>query len=161
MSRLMVLGLGDILHHDKGLGFYAVRDLHRLDWPEGVIFADETCLRRQEFSLQGCECLIIIEARHNGHQPGTPFRFSLDDTAEIGNRPTDPLLVRALTVCELMGQAPEVVCMGLEPEDCGYDVRLSPTLTEAYSGFLSMVRREIEAGLGRLGIGCPTPVHEA
>jgi len=161
MSRLMVLGLGNILHQDKGLGVYAVRDLHKQDWPAGVTFADENGLHREDFTLQGYEHLLILEAIQNGRAPGTRFRLTLDDFMATGTSPMDPMLVKALTVSEVMGQSLEVVFMGLEPEMVGLDVRLTPTLLEAYANFLDCVRVEMESRLERMGIACNGPVLEA
>ena len=76
--RIVVLGVGNILLSDEGLG---VRIVERLPLsyslpPEVELFAGGTCGMEMLENLEGLDALIMIDALRAGKPPGTPIRLA-------------------------------------------------------------------------------------
>ncbi len=151
MAKLIVLGLGDVLSQDKGLGIYAVRDLYQDGWPEEVSFVHKM-QNGSEFLLQECEHLLVLDTWSTGKSPGTLHRCTLQDLVQERSFMHIPYLWDALTLAELMGQCIDVLLLGLEPENTAYDMQLSSTLQGAYPGFLYQARKEMCCMLQEIGV---------
>jgi hydrogenase maturation protease len=150
MSKLMVLGMGNILNHDGGLGIYAVRDLCRENWPKEVIFLDKRHLETNHGMplFQGQEFLLILDVLQAGYQPGTMYRLSIQELMEKEYFNNDGELWNMLTLSELLGERIKVVFLGLEPEKTDWELNLSPSLQKVYADYLESVRHELRALLG-------------
>ncbi|MFP4630413.1 MAG: hydrogenase maturation protease [Desulfohalobiaceae bacterium] len=152
MGRLMVLGMGDLLSQDRGLGVYAVRDLYLDGWPREVDFAHSMQKKPGEFDLNGCETLLILDAWNNGQTPGTMHRCTMRDLAREKNALQVTQIMETVTLARLMGRCIDLLVMGLEPERTDWNLHLSPALQEAYPSFLSQVRQEMRSFLQGMGV---------
>ncbi len=155
MSNLMVLGLGNALNGDSGVGFYAVRDLYREGWPENVAFRHQTAIENGPFSLEGYSSLLILEAFQNGHSPGTLYRYGHEELIEHRSCLRDQRLWEAITLAELLGNPLQVSLLGIEPAELRWDFCLSETIREVYGQFLDKVRQELHQLLEHASIGSP------
>ncbi len=144
MPRLMVLGVGDILKCDRGLGIYAVRDLYREGWSNQVDFVDESQINGS-LSLRGYDSLLVLGGFEIGRAPGTMFRFTLEDLLGQKELFCSICFWEALTLAELSGQDIEVALLGVVPEQTGWDLSLSSSVNDVYPDFLHSVRCEMEA----------------
>ena len=144
MSRLMVLGIGDILKCDRGLGIYAVRDLYREGWSNQVDFMDESQLNGS-LSLQGYESLLVLGGFEIGRKPGTLFRLTHEDLLLHKDLFCSICFWEALTLAELSGQSIKVSLLGVVPEQTDWDLSLSSAVNDAYPAYLESVRNEMEA----------------
>lgn len=139
----MVLGLGNILNRDKGLGIYAIRDLHKEGWPEEIKFRNSVNFDYEAFSLQGYDSLLVLNILEFGKHPGTLYRLTNEDLIRNKQYLQEPILWKVLTVNELLGNDLQVVLMGIEPENLNWELSLSPTLQGIYSFYLQSVRDEL------------------
>ena len=78
--RIVVLGAGNILLSDQGLG---VRVIERLPWryslpPEVGIIDGGTCGMERLKDLEGLDALVMVDAIRAGTPPGTLIRFTGD-----------------------------------------------------------------------------------
>lgn len=149
MSRLMVLGLGNALNGDSGLGFYAVRDLYREGWPQEVRFTHRAGMESSSISLEGYSNLLILDAFQNGKSPGTLYRYDHDELAQHRSCLRDQRLWEAITLAELLGNRIEVSLLGIEPAELEWEFTLSETLLGVYGQFLDSVRQELRILLDR------------
>ncbi|MFP4428321.1 MAG: hydrogenase maturation protease [Desulfovermiculus sp.] len=152
MAKLMILGLGNVVQQDKGLGIYAVRDLYHESWPMEVMFVDRMMLGDSPLNLNGVRGLLVLDAWQTGRAPGTLMRLNLDQVMGQPDLVPEPLLWRALALADVLGQNVEVVFLGLEAENTDCNLMLSPPVHMAYPSFLELVRQEISCMLSGL---CP------
>ncbi len=145
MTRILVLGLGDILNCDRGLGIYALRDLKSEGWPETVIFADELNLKSRNFFLQGFNYLLVLTIIENGGPPGTIYRFTTEDLLTNKHCLREPVLCKTLSMAEFLGERLEVLFFGLQPKRLDWDLNLSNPICEAYPSYLCSVRQELRS----------------
>jgi len=146
MSKIMVLGLGNIVNQDKGLGIYAVRDLYKEQWTTDVRLMDRRMLGDTPLDLSGVWGLVVLDAWQAGDPPGRLSRLSLKHVMARPFLVSEPALWRGLALADFLGQGPRVVFWGLEAEST---VRLR--VQGAKSCFLGKFKEHIPVFFRRCG----------
>lgn len=148
---IVVLGVGNTLMRDDGVGVWAVRLLaETYDLPARVRLVDGgvaglRCL--PEF--EGAEHLLIIDAVAGSEPPGAIYRLNPDDLSarrgpffsahEVG-------IAELLSVARFLGKLPFTRILGVQPEEVrevGLD--LTPVLREALPRVVDAAAGELEA----------------
>ncbi len=134
MSRKIVLGVGNLLLTDEGIGIHAVqRLLERKVLPEDVEIVDGgTAGLGLLYYLEGVDLLLIIDAVETGAPPGTIIRLAGDQIPAymaLKVSPHEITLPDFLAAAKLRDLYPkEVVVWGMQPGSLDVGVDLSPAL---------------------------------
>lgn len=145
----VVLGVGNILYGDEGVGVYGARVL-----AEGFQFAPEVDVvdgATLGFSMMDLFCrattLIVLDALAADAEPGSIFRLPADELGRLGPgfRPAahevDPL--HLLKMAPLLGNAPDLVLLGIVPASTGIGVGLSPALEASFPRYVEAALCEL------------------
>jgi len=140
--RTLILGLGNLLLGDEGVGVHAVRALAAAGLPANVAALDVgTALLDALADLEIADRLIVVDAMRAGGPPGTVYR--LDDGALARNGCIASLhgfdLPRVLALTRRRA-APPVVVFGVEPELLDWSLELSPCVAGSVPALLRAVR---------------------
>jgi hydrogenase maturation protease len=145
---LLVLGVGNILLTDEGIGVHAVNDLSKEEWPEGVDFLDGgTCTQDMYYLFHGYEHLLVLDVVHGGKEPGT--LFLLDEQDLIQNETQrlslhDIDLLDSLKMADLTGKRPLLRIVGIQPKDMTtWSMEMTDQLRAAFPNFKNLARQEI------------------
>ncbi|GAB4287938.1 MAG: HyaD/HybD family hydrogenase maturation endopeptidase [Coriobacteriia bacterium] len=119
--RILVLGIGNPLMLDEGVGVRVVEELDRLyQLPSSVNVVDAGTMGLGMMPLfKGIDAMIIVDAvEGTGYAPGTVVRLSPDDFApnQILHSLHDVKFVDVLQSCALVGIEPEAECIGIQVE---------------------------------------------
>lgn len=164
MSSVLVLGLGNILLGDDGLGVAAVGALEaRYTVPQSVRVVDGGTLGLALLDeLAGAENAILVDAILTGAPPGTPVRLEGDAVAPAVEARLSPHQVGVadlLAAAELTGVLPRrLVLLGLVPGSLELQVGCSPHVRAALPDLVDRVAGEC-ARLGHPLL--PRPAAEA
>jgi len=72
VPRILVMGVGNVLMGDEGVGVHAVRQLEKRQWPAHVSLLDGGTGGFHLLShVGGCDVLVMIDATLDGRPPGT------------------------------------------------------------------------------------------
>jgi hydrogenase maturation protease len=144
MGRFVV-GIGNTLLKDEGVGCHVVRALGEVDLSDVEIIDGGTSLD----VLQLCEDadkLIIVDAVKGGGMPGQIYRFHIEDIT-LEQRPFlslhDVGLVDSLMLMQLWHRIGEAVIIGVEPKDIDWGLELSPELQEKIPGIIDAILAEL------------------
>lgn len=155
MMRVVVLGVGNILMSDEGVGVHAVNALaDHYDLPAEVELIDGgtsgmDCLDR----IADADLLLIADCmRRPGAPPGTIFRIADDEiNAWFKTRisPHQVGLSDVLAACNFQGIAPKhVVLVGVQPASFETCMELTPTI----AAILPQVIEHLLAELAAVGM---------
>jgi len=154
-KHIMVLGVGNLLFTDEGVGIHAVETLlEQYEFSQNVSIEDGGVLGINLLGIiSEADDLIVVDAIRNGGAPGTLYRLEGDDIPKrilAKNSLHQVDLLEALTLCQALDKVPETVIVGVEPEDIEtLGLELTPPVQEKMGDLITMVFRELD----RLGAG--------
>ena len=143
--RLLVLGIGNLLMGDEGVGVHAIRALEKEQLPDGVEMLDGGT---GGFHLLSCltdyACVIVIDATMDGREPGTVGitrpRFLSDYPRSLGAH--DIGLRDLIESAALLGPLPVVYLITVSIADLRcLSTELTPTVQQALPGVVHSVHR--------------------
>jgi hydrogenase maturation protease len=143
-DRVLVLGLGNVLLQDEGLGVRALNRLaERYHFPDNVRIMDGGTMGMHLFPyLDGCTHLLILDAVETDSSPGTSVRIAGPDHEQALSRKLSMHqagVPELLAVGRLVGNLPaQVVVCGLQPETVDWGLDLSPTIAGQVDRLVSL-----------------------
>ena len=146
-GRIAVVGVGNLLLKDEGIGVHIAHALQQIDTPHNVKIIDGGTSPDLPYYLKEVDKLIIIDAVKAGGQPGTIYRFHPDDV-NIESEGITSLhelgLEQSLKMMSLIGSEPkEIVIIGIEPKEIDWGTELSTELQEKIPEIKDIVLGEI------------------
>ncbi|WP_366145520.1 HyaD/HybD family hydrogenase maturation endopeptidase [Accumulibacter sp.] len=161
--RVIVLGAGNLLLSDEGLGVHAIERLplvYALP-PEVEILDGGTCGMELLEALEGLDALIMVDAIRAGTMPGTPLRLTGDAVPVFFRTKLSPHqigLCDVLATLDLLGRAPKYTAiLGVQPQSLALGMELTSTVEAAMPKLLQMVVDELVV----LGLGAKPLAAEA
>ena len=151
--RIVIVGIGNILLSDEGIGVHVINELKNVQLPENVEIHDCGTGGLSILNvLDKAEKAVIIDAVRGGSSPGSIYRFMLDEilTEDRRLRMTslhDLDLTTALKIAELthLYQLPtEMVVIGVEPASIEMGMELSPQIRRTMPKIIDLVLKEIK-----------------
>ena len=153
--RAVVLGVGNILLSDEGIGVHAVNALaarYRLPAEVEVVDAGTSamdCLDR----IAGADLLLIADCVRSGREPGALIRLgegSLEAFFRTKLSPHQAGLPDLLATLALHGISPaRTVLVGVEPKSLALGLEPTPELAAALPALVDALAAELTAaGLG-------------
>jgi len=149
--RITVLGVGNLLFCDEGLGIRAIEHLERkYHFPDNVELVDGGVLGIHLLgTITRADHLIVIDAIKNGAPPGTFHRLEGDEIPKrilAKNSLHEIDLLEALALCTAFDKTPETTIIGIEPYDIeSLSLELSPVVQAKLADLTNRVAEELRA----------------
>ena len=149
-AKTVVLGLGNILHCDDGAGAQVINRLRS----DRRVPADVCLVEGGTLGLEllpyvwDCDRLIVIDAIDVGGVPGTLVRISgeelnfLPTNSSVHQLGVSDLLVALRMLAE---RQPEVVLLGVQPENTDWSRQLSPSVAPTIDSLVEAAVGELRA----------------
>lgn len=140
----LVLGIGNLLLGDEGVGVHVARALQRQRLPENVTVLEVgTAFLEALPEIERADRIIVIDAMHAGHAPGTAYRVPYDDCVK-------PECIASLHGFDLSraiflagrDTMPETVIIGVEPARIDWGTELSPEVQGMLPAVIEAVKNE-------------------
>lgn len=153
-ERIVVLGLGNLLRSDEGLGVRAVERMQeRYTLPAHVQLVDGGTLGLDLLCfLEEAERVLILDAALTDGPPGTLLRVTGDEVPAFLGLHTSPheiALPDLLAITQLRGTTPgELVVLGMQPET----IVLGWGLSEAVEAHMDALVEAAVSELERWGV---------
>lgn len=124
---LYVLGMGNILLKDDGVGVRVAEELQKRELPAGVTVLDiGTGILRMLPELVKAQRLVVVDAMRGGGEPGSIYYYEGTETKTAARRSVhDIQFDEVLAHLKLMGRQPEVEYYGVEPSEIDFSQELS------------------------------------
>jgi len=119
---VLILGIGNILHKDDGLGVFIVNEINASvkDLPKYVEVADGGVLGYDLLSLMsGREKIVIVDALKADDVPGSVYKFPAKHLRDGNNKFSlhEMGVKKIIDMLTLTGETPEIEIIGIVPED--------------------------------------------
>lgn len=151
---ILVLGVGNILLRDEGVGVRVVEAMERMDLPPDVeLFDGATAGFDLLDVLADRRKVIVVDAIDFDCEPGTVVRLEPEDImpqTDPGVSQHEAGLMDALAATRLLGIAPdEVIILGVKPKSNDYGLELSSEISGLLPDIVDLVLAELETGHDR------------
>ena len=148
MTQTVVLGLGNFVRTDDGVGVHAIHRLQRDPRvpPDVVLLDGGTQGLALLPHVSGVRRLVVIDAIDAGRPPGTLLRFEGESLKGLPGKPSVHQLGFAdlMGALQLLGDSPgEVVVLGVQPESTGWGAELSAPVATALDPLVNCVVSEL------------------
>jgi hydrogenase maturation protease len=149
MEECVIIGIGNVLHGDDGLGVHAIRYLKER-MPESVTLVEGGVYSLDLLTwMDGPKHAIFIDAMDVEDEPGSVYRFSPQDVIE---QPKTPLSVHDLglydliAAAKLLDQCPEhITIIAVQIKSVAMGMELSKEVRDALPHVHRLVLEEINA----------------
>jgi len=146
-ERVVIVGVGNLLLRDEGIGIHAAKALQGLDLPDHVEVIDGGTSPDLIAYVNSGDKLIIIDAVKAGGEPGAIYRFTPDDLDPKANRLLslhELGVLDSLQMMRLGGNEPEeTIIIGIEPEEITLGTELTSGLQQRIPDIIQLVLKEI------------------
>jgi hydrogenase maturation protease len=141
MDKILIVGIGNLLCRDEGIGVHVIQEMKNMKLPHHIDLLDMGTSTMDLISyLEGVKKLIAIDAMKAGGAPGTIYKCRPEDLLpkeepislhEIG-------LLESLNMAQKMGMKIDTVIIGVEPKVLDWGTELTeevkikiPSIVEA------------------------------
>ncbi len=147
--KTVILGIGNVLLSDEGVGVHVANQLAEMDLPSHVsVVEGGTDGFRLLNIITEADRLIVIDAMKGGAEPGSIYRF---DVGEVKNCPsgfkTSVHQIGILEVIDLSGliaKTPHTTVIGIEPKSLEMSMELSPEIKKKIPKIIELVQEELK-----------------
>lgn len=147
--RIVVLGVGNILLTDEGVGVRVVERLqagYRLP-PEVELIDGGTCGMEMLEQLENLDALIVVDCVRCGRPPATPVLLKGEDVPVFFKTKLSPHQVGlsdVLASLEFTGRAPKrTAIVGMQPVSMALGMELSPEVETRMPELVAMTLAEL------------------
>lgn len=150
MERVIILGIGNLLLKDDGIGVHLIEHLKELDIESTYnveLIDGGTCIPNLLDVFMTNGRIIVLDSIKGGHAPGTIYKLTPEELGTCIKETTSLHDVQVLDIMRdagLLGFEPEVVIIGVEPEEITFDLELSPIIKETIPQITNIIEEELK-----------------
>jgi hydrogenase maturation protease len=154
--RIVIVGLGNLLLRDDGVGVHAVAELRKDPPACGEVVDVGTAVLHAISFVENAEKLLIIDAVRAGRAPGTVYLFNGEDV----RAETSPASLHSMGLCSTIRMLPEdrrpkeVLVLGVEPQVIDYGMELSQVVREVLPRVVATARMIASEWCGSGSVSC-------
>ena len=149
-KNILILGLGNILLGDEGVGVRVIEQLFSHPLPDEIEVIDGGTAGYELINFfEGKEKVIIVDAVKTDDTPGSVYKMDLsivqeDETVQLSLHQIG--LKNVFKMASMMDLNPEVTLIGIVPKDYqDYNIGLSEEVEKAIPLAIETVLKEIES----------------
>jgi hydrogenase maturation protease len=144
-TNILVVGVGNLLLSDDGVGVHAVQELQREPWPGVTVVEVGTAILHGLPFVEEADRVLVIDAAKGGGAPGTIYRFE-------GRQPVQEAPVHSIHALGLQEAAslllaglrvPPITILGMEPASLEYGMSLSEPVAAALPRLVALARETV------------------
>lgn len=143
--RTLILGIGNLLFCDEGVGVHVIRALQQEPLPANALPIEAgTAFLDALPEIERAGRIIVVDAMKADGAPGTIYRVPFEECA----RPEWLASLHGFDLSRVLFLAgrtsfPEVIVYGVEPARIGWSTDLSPEVQEAVSTVVAAIKKEL------------------
>ncbi|MEW6001341.1 MAG: HyaD/HybD family hydrogenase maturation endopeptidase [Nitrospirota bacterium] len=148
-QKIVILGVGNLILSDEGVGVHVVNELTKMSLPPGVLIIEGgTDGFRLLNVITEADRLIVIDAVKCGAAPGSIYRFNVDDVRSCPSGFKTSVhqigILEVIDLSGLIGKTPKTTVIGIEPKSLEMGMELSPEVKARIPRVIELVLEEIK-----------------
>jgi hydrogenase maturation protease len=151
--NILILGVGNLLLSDEGVGVHVARRMMDMDLPPEVrvVEGGTDGFGLMHVILEADE-LIVVDAVKGGGPPGSIYRFETADCSPFPDAFKTSVhqisILEVIHLSDLVGTTPKTTILGVEPKSLEMGMTLSPEVEARIPRLIELIQEEIGRSLG-------------
>jgi hydrogenase maturation protease len=147
--KTVILGVGNVLLSDEGIGVHVVNELSTMELPPGVsVVEGGTDGFRLLNIITETDRLIVIDAVKGGAEPGSIYRFNVGDVKNVPSGFRTSVhqvgILEVIDLSGLIGKTPKTTIIGVEPKSLEMSLELTPEIKAKIPRIIELVFEELK-----------------
>jgi len=142
--RTVVVGVGNTLMRDDGIGVCIARALMDAELPKGVEAIDAGTSADAAYALASADRVLILDAARLGGPPGTVYRLTAEEAALTGDGVRSCHDMGLVQTLRTVSAGPVVEVLGIEPKEIEWGIGLSAEVEASVPHILQIVLQELK-----------------
>lgn len=147
MKDTVVLGIGNILLKDDGVGVHIIRALENEKLPSTIELVDggTSTLDTLGYFLE-YKKVVVIDCLKAGYDPGTIYKIKPEEIKSYKSENLsihDVQILDVVRMANMLGKFPEVIIFGIEPEKICLDTEMTETMKNKISEVIKILKLEL------------------
>lgn len=147
MKDTVIIGIGNILLQDDGVGVHVVAQLEKEALPSTIELVDggTSTLDTLGYFLYYRK-VIVVDCLRAGMEPGTIYKIGPQDIKGYQRENLsihDVQILDVVKMANMMGKHPEVVIFGIEPKTIAVDLEMTDLLKAKIPEMIANVKKEV------------------
>lgn len=152
MQKIAVIGIGNILLRDDGIGIHVIYEMQKERQQEHIDLVDggTSIFDLLDFFVKN-DKLILVDSLKGGHPPGTVYKVTPEELGgyiKANSSLHDVQVLDILNSVKLMEHFPEVIIIGVEPKEIFYDMELTPIIKDQIPKIIEIIKEELSKKVG-------------
>ncbi|MFH0924711.1 MAG: HyaD/HybD family hydrogenase maturation endopeptidase [bacterium] len=147
-KKILILGVGNYLLKDEGVGVHIAKQLMTMKLPSCVEVMDGGTIAYDLLPfIEGKDKLIVLDAIKANDKPGSLYRFSPHDINLLSSKKISlhqVELLDILNIAEITAHLPETIIFGVEPKEINFSLELSSEVKEVIPKVIELVLQEVQ-----------------
>jgi len=147
-QKIVVLGVGNLLLSDEGIGVHVANELMKMDLPPEVsVVEGGTDGFRLLNVITEADRLIVVDAVKGGAEPGSIYRFDIN---EVRNCPSGFRtsvhqigILEVIDLSGLIGKTPHTTVIGIEPKSLDMSMELTSEIKSKIPRIIDLIFEEL------------------
>jgi len=153
-KKILVLGVGNELLSDEGIGVHTVKELSKRELPPEIeIMEGGTDGFGLIHIITETDRLIVIDSVKGGSEPGTLYKFDIKDapkTPDLFKTSVHQIgILEVINLSSLIGKTPETTVIGVEPKTISTSMELTKEVKAKIPRVIELVLKEVDEYLKR------------
>jgi len=147
MKDTVIIGIGNILLQDDGVGVHVITQLENEMLPSTIELVDggTSTLDTLGYFLD-YKKVIVVDCLRAGLEPGTIYKIKPEDikTYQKENLSIhDVQILDVVKMANMMGQYPEVVIFGIEPQTIAVNLTMTDLMKAKIPELIAHIKKEL------------------
>src|SRR4030066_590609 len=148
-QKIVILGVGNLLLSDEGVGVHVANELMKMDLPPEVsVVEGGTDGFRLLNVITEADRLIVIDAVKGNADPGSIYRFDIDDVRNCPSGFKTSVhqigILEVIDLSELIGKKPHTTIIGIEPKSLEMAMELTPEIKSKIPRIIELIFEELK-----------------
>lgn len=147
MKDVAILGIGNILLKDDGIGVHIVKKLEEEKLPSTIELVDggTSTLDTLGYFLE-YEKVIVIDSLKAGYEPGTIYKIKPEDIKKYKKESLsihDVQILDVVKMANMFDKYPNVIILGIEPEEINFDTEMTECMKMKIPEVIKLIKKEL------------------
>jgi hydrogenase maturation protease len=143
-QKIVILGVGNLLLSDEGIGVHVANELMRMNLPpEVTVVEGGTDGFRLIDIITEADRLIVVDAVKGGATPGSIYRFDINEVQSCPSGFKTSVhqigILEVINLAGLIGKTPRTTVIGVEPKSLEISMELSPEIKAKIPNIIELI----------------------